>query len=147
MFYLQYDCHCFDWHLQVCSNEQNEERHVIFSVRLQFSQSFFETCISFHLLHILFLQPLHSAHDLHPLQCTISHSPTYNLRASCFFSYFQSHLKVKCVARPPIQNEPTSCMHTQNIANDLPVTIRTWTIIIIFEKGFGDSVYSYISLL
>ena len=112
MFYLQYDCRCFDWHLQVCSNEQNEERHVIFSVRLQFSRSFFETCISFHLLHILFLQPLHSGHDLHPLQCTISHSPTYNLRASCFFSYFQSHLKVKCVARPPIQNEATSCMQS-----------------------------------
>ena len=116
-------------------------------MRLQFSRSFFETCISFHLLHTLFLQPLHSAHALHPLQRTSSHSPTYDLRASCFFSCFQSHLKVKCVPRPPTQNEPTSRTHTQNIANDLPVTILTQKTIIIFEKGFRDSVYSYISLL
>ena len=43
-----------------------EEMHGFLPVRLQFSRSFFETSISFNVLHILFLEPLHSAHDRHP---------------------------------------------------------------------------------
>ena len=48
-----------------------------FSVWLQFSWSFFETCVSFYPLHILFLEPLHSA------QPSSSHSLAYDCRSSC----------------------------------------------------------------
>ena len=53
-----------------------------FPLRIQVSWSFFETCMSFHLLHFLFWEPLHSAHDWHPHQRTCSHSPTCDIRSS-----------------------------------------------------------------
>jgi len=53
-------------------------------VRLQFSWSFFETCIFLHLLHILFLEPLHSVRDRHPYSPRVAmHRATYDLRSSC----------------------------------------------------------------
>lgn len=36
---------------------------VFFPVWLQFSWYFFETCISYHLLHVLFLEPLRGVYD------------------------------------------------------------------------------------
>ena len=51
-----------------------------FSVWLQFSWSFFETCVSFYPLHILFLEPLHSA------QPSSSHSLACDCRLSCLFT-------------------------------------------------------------
>ena len=84
MFCLQY-YRSFDIHLRVCSNKQCfMMKYVFFQWDYRFHDlSFFETCKSFHLLHILFLQPLFSTHDQHPKQCMCSHSPTYNLGLSC----------------------------------------------------------------
>jgi len=59
-----------------------------FPVRWQFSWCFFQKCISFHRLHILFLEPLHSARDRHPYQRTCSHSPTYDLRSCCYIFFY-----------------------------------------------------------
>ena len=39
---------------------------IFLPVPLQFSWSFFETYVSFHLLYTLLLEPLHNARDRHP---------------------------------------------------------------------------------
>ena len=72
----------------------------VFTMKYMF---FFHCDYSFHdlshLLQTLFLQPLHSTHDRHPLQRTFSHSPTYDLRSSCLFlSYFNCMLLSLCRA-------------------------------------------------
>ena len=93
MFYLQYDYRSFDFHPWVSSNKQcfHDEIHVFF---FHCDYSFHDLS---HLLQTLFLQPLHSTHDRHPLQRTFSHSPTYDLRSSCLFlSYFNCILTMNC---------------------------------------------------
>jgi len=55
---------------------------VFFASAITVFKIFFETWTSFHLLHILFLEPLHSVHDRHPYQRTCSHRPIYDLRST-----------------------------------------------------------------
>lgn len=71
-----------------------------FPVRWQFSWYFFQKCIPFHRLQMLFLEPLHSARDRHPYQRACCHSPTYDLRSCCYIFFLSLYLlKLFCESK------------------------------------------------